>query len=180
MHEDETGRHFSISFCRFSINAAVRPQRREYMNSGTYNYKNLAHNAHSVGASEYHLQWVTKYRYGTLEEESRWKDCDAAIRRAAENHGIKIIELGVMEDHVHVVAELPPNMPVSTAIGLLKGSSAYELFREHPILRKTYWGGHFWGRGYFYRSVSSITEDVVRNYVQEDNNRRQRKLFGCN
>ncbi len=147
------------------------------MDSGNYENKNLAHNAHSVGASEYHLQWVTKYRYATLEKESHWRDCEDAIRAVAEMHGIKILEIGVMEDHVHVVVVLPPETSVSRAIGLLKGGSAYELFRKHPNFRKTYWGGHFWGRGYFYRSVSDVTDDIVRDYVRNDNNQRQRRLL---
>lgn len=147
------------------------------MVSGNYEYKNMAHNAHSVGASEYHLQWVTKYRYETLAKESHWKDCEVAIRSVAERHGIQIIELGVMEDHVHVVVTIPPEMSVSDAIGLLKGGSSYELFRSHPNFRKTYRKGHFWGRGYFYRSVSNVTDDVVRRYVREDNTQRQRRLL---
>ena len=82
-----------------------------------------------------------------------------------------------MEDHVHVVAEILPEISVSHAIGLLKGASSYDLFRNHPNFRKTYRRGHFWGRGYFYRSVSNVTDDVVRRYVREDNNQRQRKLL---
>jgi|ACXJ01.1.fsa_nt_gi hypothetical protein len=39
------------------------------MDSGTYKNKEFAHAAHSIGVSEYHLQWVTKYRYETL---SKW------------------------------------------------------------------------------------------------------------
>ncbi len=123
------------------------------------------------------MQWVTKYRYETLAKESHWKDCEEAIRSVAKKHGIEIIELGVMEDHVYVVVTIPPEMSVSHAIGLLKGGSSYDLFRKHPNFRKTYWEGHFWGRGYFYRSVSNITEDVVRRYVREDNVQRQRRLF---
>jgi putative transposase len=150
------------------------------MDSGNYENKNFVHNAHSVGASEYHLQWVTKYRYDVLAGESSWKDCEMSIRNAAERHGIKIVELGVMEDHVHVVAEMPPNMSVAHAIGLLKGASSYEMFRKHPEVKKRYWGGHFWGRGYFYRSVSNVTDDVVRRYVRVDNTQRQRRLSGAN
>ncbi len=102
------------------------------MNSGNLVNNNLAHNARSVGASEYHLQWVTKYRYETLAKESHWKDCEDAIRSAAKRHGIEIIELGIMEDHVHVIVVIPPNLSVSHAIGLLKGGSSYDLFRKHP------------------------------------------------
>ena len=91
------------------------------------------------GASEYHLQWVTKYRYNVLTGEFSWKDCETSIRVAAEMHGIKIIELGAMKDHVHVVAELPPDMAVSHAIGLLKGASSYDMFRKHPEVKRRYW-----------------------------------------
>lgn len=147
------------------------------MDSGNYEYKNLAHNAHSIGANVFHLQWVTKYRFVTLGKESHFLDCETAIRSAAERHGIVIQEIGVMPDHVHVVAELPPTMSVSTAIGLLKGCSSYEMFQKHPNFRLRYRKGHFWGHGYFYRSVSDVTEDVARRYVREENTQHQRKLF---
>ncbi len=146
------------------------------MGSGNYENKSLAHNAHSVGVSEYHLQWCTKYRYDALEKESHNKDCEDAVRNVAERHGIQITDVGVMPDHIHIVALLPPNMSPSKAVGLLKGGSSYELFRSHPNFRKTYWNGHFWSRGYFYRSVSDVDEERVRRYVREDNLPLQRRL----
>ena len=146
------------------------------MDSVNYENKNLVHNAHSVGASEYHLQWATKYRHESLAKESHWKDCEIAIHDVAKRHGIEIIELGVMPDHVHTVVVLSPDMSPSHAVALLKGGSAYQLFRSHPNFRKQFRKGHFWSRGYFYRSVSNVTDDVVRRYVREDNSQRQRKL----
>lgn len=146
------------------------------MDSVNYENKSFAHNAHSVGVSEYHLQWVTKYRYETLSKESHYKDCETAIRNVASRHGITIRELGVMSDHVHVVVEVPPEMGPSKVVGLLKGGSSYEMFRSHPNFRFRYPRGHFWGRGYFYRSVSDVSEETVRRYVREDNDPRQRRL----
>ncbi len=147
------------------------------MNSVNYKNKNLAHDAHSVGVNEMHLQWCTKYRYETLRKESHNRDCETAIRSVAKRHDIQLVELGVMEDHVHAVAILPHTMSPSKAVGLLKGAGSYELFHMHPNFRKTYWGGHFWSRGYFYRSISEVTEDVVKRYVREDNNQYQKQLF---
>ena len=146
------------------------------MDSGNYENKNLAHGAHSVGVNEHHLQWCTKYRYGALEKGSHYKDCDEAVRTVAERHGIRVVELGIMPDHVHIVALLPPDMSPSKAIGLLKGGSSYILFRLHPNFRKTYRRGHFWSRGYFYRSVSDVNEEKVRRYVREDNSLHQLTL----
>jgi putative transposase len=147
------------------------------MTSVNYENKNLAHAAHAVGVNEMHLQWCTKYRKEVLRKESHYHDCEKAVRAAAERHGIQLVELGVMEDHVHAVAVLPSTMSPSKAVGLLKGASSYDLFRLHPNFRKTYFGGHFWSRGYFYRSVSDVTDDTVRRYVREDNSQAQRRLF---
>ena len=80
------------------------------MDSGNYKNKNFVHDAHSIGVSEYHLQWVTKYRYETLLKESHYKDCETALKSAAERHGITIKKLGVMPDHVHMIVFLPPEM----------------------------------------------------------------------
>ena len=136
----------------------------------------FAHNAHSVGISGYHLQWVTKCRYKTLLKEQHYKDCENAIKTAAKRHNIELLELGVMPEHVHVVAILPNGMDHDKAVGLLKGYSAYELFRLHPDFRLRYPRGHFWGRGHFYRSISGIDAETVRRYVREDNNPRQQHL----
>ena len=46
----------------------------------------------------------------------------------ARRHGIVILELAVMEEHVHAVVQLSPNMSQSRAIQLLKGASSHELF----------------------------------------------------
>ena len=98
------------------------------MTSVNYENKNLAHDAHSVGINEMHLQWCTKYRYETFEEGVALSStAKTAIKNAAQRHGIEILELGVMEDHVHAVAVLPPTMSPSKAIGLLKGASSYTL-----------------------------------------------------
>ena len=134
------------------------------------NSEKFAHASHSVGVSEYHLQWVTKYRYKTLLKESHYKDCEESIKNVAARHNIELLELGVMPDHVHVIVRVSPEMSPSKVVALLKGGSSYELFKLHPNFRLQYQRGHFWGRGYFYRSVSDINDETVRRYVREDNN----------
>lgn len=81
-----------------------------------------------------------------------------------------------MPDHVHVVVLLSQDMSLAKAVGLLKGGSSYVMFRAHPNFTRRYAKGHFWSRGYFYRSVSEVTEEVVRTYVREDNDPHQLRL----
>ena len=58
---------------------------------------------HSVAQCIYHLQWTTKYRYNMFRQEKYAVLCDEVLRRAAARHGMEVLELSVMQDHVHVV-----------------------------------------------------------------------------
>lgn len=71
-----------------------------------------------------------------------------------------------MPDHVHLIAGIPPTMSVSDALRILKGGSAYELFRAKPNFRKRYPKGHFWSSGKFYRSIGDADLEITRNYVR--------------
>jgi putative transposase len=111
-----------------------------------------------------------------LKEPAFYNACETSLKNAATRHGIELLEVAVMSDHVHVVADLPADMSPAKAAMLLKGTSAYELFRFQPKFRLRYWNGHFWGRGYFHRSAGDADLKTVSNYVREDNDPRQRKL----
>ena len=60
-------------------------------------------------------------------------------------------------------------MSVAKALNLLKGYSAYMIFKHHPWLRRHFRTGHFWSPGKFFRSVGSVTDDAVRHYIAESN-----------
>jgi putative transposase len=92
--------------------------------------------------------------------------CESILREVAGRHGIEIVEISVMPDHVHLIAGIPPTMSVSDALRLLKGGSAYELFRTKPNFRKRYPKGHLWSPGKFYRSVGDADLETTRDYVR--------------
>jgi putative transposase len=58
-------------------------------------------------------------------------------------------------------------------MGILKGKTAISLFKSFPSLKKkSYWGNHFWSRGYCV-SMIGMDEKKIRRYVklQEKNER---------
>ena len=65
-----------------------------------------------------------------------------------------------------MIGDIPPVMSVSKAFNLLKGASAYELFRKEPKFRLRYPRGHLWSPGKFYRTVSDVNVDTAINYVR--------------
>ena len=104
------------------------------------------------------------------------KLCEEIIREVANRWQIAILELSVMPDHVHCVVGLRPTMPVSKALNILKGASAYELFRRQPKFRLRYPRGHFWSEGKFYRTVGDTDLQTTISYVREQKEKHQTTL----
>ena len=127
----------------------------------------LYHASHKVGLNCRHLVWATKYRYQMMRKEENKNLVEAAIRKAAKEHHIQIHELYVMPDHVHVLAVLPHGMPEREAFQLLKGRSAYLIFRHKEHMRLRYPRGHFWSTGGCAVTVGYNDYEQTRRYVRE-------------
>ena len=101
-----------------------------------------------------------------FKREENKKLCEKILKEIAERHGIIIIEMAVMPDHIHLVVEIPPTMSISQAFHLLKGASSHELFKQQPKFRLRYPRGHFWSPGKFYRTVGDADAETTINYVK--------------
>jgi putative transposase len=44
--------------------------------------------------------------------------------------------------------EYPPKVAISGLMKRLKGRTSRKLQKEFPLLKKHYWGRHFWATGY--------------------------------
>ena len=124
----------------------------------------LAMENHCARRSVWHIEWCTKYRYQMMRKEENRRLVEACIRQAACRHGIKILAIEVMPDHVHVIAELPKGTDEVRAAKLLKGFSAWKIFQVKENFRLRYPKGHFWSRGYMARTVG-LDEEKAIQYV---------------
>lgn len=76
------------------------------------------------------------------------------IRSICEWKEVKIEELNIQKDHIHLVCSIPPKLSVSDFMGILKGKTAIMLFKSYQSLKQQpYWGNHFWSRGYFVSTI---------------------------
>jgi len=48
----------------------------------------------------------------------------------------------------------------------IKGRTASNLFEEFPVIKKKYWGRHFWGRGFFCVTSGHITDEMIKAYLE--------------
>ncbi len=130
----------------------------------------LVSGAHAIYQCVYHIEWCPKYRFNVFRKEGSKEDMENILQQIAKEHKMRIEELAVMPDHVHMVVHVNPEISLAKATNLLKGRSSYEYFKKHPNLRNRYTKGHMWSRGKFYRSIGSVDLETTKQYVknQED------------
>ncbi len=121
--------------------------------------------SHTVYNIEYHFVWVTKYRYQVLKGDVALR-LRELVRQTCEAFEIEIKSGVVSNDHVHIMVSVPPHLAPSEIMRRVKGRSAKKLFEEFPVLKKRYWGKHFWARGYFCVTVGQMTEEMIANYLE--------------
>lgn len=121
--------------------------------------------SHSIYDHKYHLCWITKYRFKVLTNEIAIRAREI-IKQTCRQHSIEIIAGNVMPEHIHLVASIPPHLSVSKAMQYIKGKSANQLLREFEMLKKRYYGGSLWGRGYYSATSGNITDEMIIEYVK--------------
>jgi putative transposase len=117
----------------------------------------------TVFSAKYHLIWCPKYRRRVLvgPVETRLKEI---VSQVVAEAGGEVIEVEVMPDHVHLLAEVPPTVPLSRLMQTLKGRSSRVLRQEFPHLRRRL--PVLWSPSWFCSTVGGAPLEVVRRYVE--------------
>ncbi|NLZ54500.1 MAG: IS200/IS605 family transposase [Thermoanaerobacteraceae bacterium] len=136
----------------------------------------LKKGSHTVYDIQYHVVWTTKYRYkvltGKIAERLR-----ELLRQGCEARGIKIIRGGIGKDHVHMLISCPPTLAPCKIMQYLKGRSSKIMQEEFKELRRRYWGQHLWSVGYFCRTVGTVTEEMIKQYIEGQGNENIEEIF---
>ena len=127
--------------------------------------KENRHSGHTITRLTAHVVWVTKYRYEVLTGDIKVR-CRDLLMQICDAEDVRILKGVVSKDHVHMLIEYPPRTSLSDLVKRLKGRTSRRLQEEFPLLRKQYWGRHFWAIGYGAWSTGNITEEAVRQYLE--------------
>lgn len=65
--------------------------------------------SHTVYNIEYHVVWVTKYRYHVLTGDVQIRVREL-IRQICQQHDLNILKGHVSKDHIHLLVSAPPIM----------------------------------------------------------------------
>ncbi len=94
------------------------------------------------------------------------KRCRELIRQICESEDVEILKGVVGKDHIQLHIEYPPKKNISDLVKRLKGRSSRRLQDEYPMLKKRYWGRHFWAICYGAWSTGNITDKMVEDYLE--------------
>ena len=92
----------------------------------------------------YHIIFCPKYRKNVLTEEIR-DDLKLIFQTITSSNLWKIIEMEIMEDHIHLFISAHPKFSPTDIVKKLKGISARQIFLKFPKLRKKNIGGDIYG-----------------------------------
>lgn len=121
---------------------------------------------HTVYDIKLHFVWRTKYRYKILKERLADR-CRELIIQVCKRNKVDIIKGHMEADHIHLFVSLPATIAPSKLMQYIKGSTSRRLQQEFPELNKRYWGRHMWSTGYFCASSGTVTDETIKQYLEE-------------
>ncbi len=113
--------------------------------------------SHTYSQNHLHVVFSTKERKKLITQQMQPK-LWSYMGGIARNHGFLVLCNGGIEDHVHLLIQLPPALALAKAVSLLKSNSS-NWMNEH--------GTRFnWQEGYGAFSVSASNLPTVERYIQ--------------
>jgi putative transposase len=128
-------------------------------------------NRMSYVSSYYHCVFSTKERRPLITPDLRerlWPFLGGIARQ----NKMKAIEVGGIEDHVHILLSLPATMPIAKALQLIKGGSSkwvHDTFPEHRLFG--------WQEKYGAFSVSVSQLDKTTEYIRGQPEHHRKMMF---
>jgi REP element-mobilizing transposase RayT len=122
----------------------------------------------SYVSSYFHCIFSTKERHPLITPQLRerlWPFLGGIARQ----NKMKAIEIGGVEDHVHLLLSLPSTMPVAKAVQLIKGGSSKWIHETFPEKRLFSWQEEY---GAFSVSVSQLKKTIEYIKGQAEHHRK--------
>jgi len=120
--------------------------------------------SHSKWDCKYHVVFIPKGRRKVLYGRIR-SYLGPVFHELAGQKRCRIIEGHMVQDHVHMLIEIPPKYAVSEIIGYLKGKSAISVARQFSGRKRNFNGEKLWARGYAVSTVG-FEEAQIKRYIR--------------
>lgn len=113
----------------------------------------------SLNCLYYHVVWSTKHRKPCINQLMDLTIKKLA-RQKARDFGIYVLAGGNSDDHVHLLVKFPPGVPITRAVGAIKGFISRRIKEIYPRCSL------YWQRGYAAFTISEKHIATVCHYVE--------------
>lgn len=124
--------------------------------------------SHAYARNHIHIVFGTKGGRKCIHGEMRerlWNN----LRDTAREYGVTVLEIGGSDDHVHLLATLPPKIAVATLLRATKANSSTWMNEQGHLFS--------WQAGYGAFSVSASKLEKVAAYIRAQAEHHQRVSF---
>ena len=95
----------------------------------------------------------------------------------SSRYDFKFLEIGIDEDHVHLLIQTVPNTLISAMVQNIKSNTAREMFKRHPEVKEFLWGGEFWTDGYYLNTVGQYGNvKMIEHYIKNQGIKNYRQI----
>ena len=108
-----------------------------------------------------HIIFSTKYRRRTIFAKHN-REAYEFFWEILKTRGIYVYRIGGVEDHVHILCDIPNTLSIAEVMKQLKGESSFRM-RKAGLFPK--FDG--WQDGYYSRSCSGDEVPVIVDYIRE-------------
>lgn len=112
----------------------------------------------------YHFILTVKGRQKVLDGDVKLK-LEEIIKSLANQLGLKLVELDIMPDYVHLLVDASPKNSISSILKGLKGVSGKMILKDFPELKQQLSGGHLWHPGYLAISDNPYCSKMIQDYL---------------
>jgi len=116
-----------------------------------------------TGKLQYHIVWCTKYRRNVLTQVVQERLKDLIIEKCKQRDW-EIIELEIMDNHVHLFVKADSSTPVKFIANQVKGYTSSILRKEFKHLTTRI--PTLWTKSYYAGTIGHASEQTVQRYIQ--------------
>jgi putative transposase len=114
----------------------------------------------------YHIVFPVKYRKKILTQEVSETLKNICIE-ISDRYEISFLEIGSDTNYIHFLIQSVPIISITQIVKIIKGITSREIFKTHPEIKKTLWGGNLWTSGFYANTVGQYgNEKIISNYVK--------------
>jgi len=111
---------------------------------------------------QYHLVWCPKRRKPVLVGEVNER-LEQVIHKAADELGIKVLELAINPGNVQLFVSAPPTIPLHKIVKRIKGRSSNILRKEFPEPLKL---PSLWTHSYYVSTIGAVSKETIEEYIE--------------